>query len=276
MYASQIEQRGIMVFDNVTGMPLYDEPYTTTLMTISISLSGWVRLECDMKPVVFRERDVVVLSPQHILCAREVSPDYKAILIVLSEDCQMQMRLRFPDIYSDSTHYTYQPHLSLTQAQAEDVQLVFRAMQAVSRTNGPRRMDMAAAMFEVLFMMLKDYRTQNGIATRKPSPREELFTRFYNAIVDHHHESREVRFYAEMLCMTPKHFAIVIKEHTGMPASEWINSYVVIQAKSMLRHERQLTIQQIALQLGFPDQATFSRYFRHHTGMSPTEYRAQS
>lgn len=82
-----------------------------------------------------------------------------------------------------------------------------------------------------------------------------------------------MRFYADLFCLSPKHFAAVIKQQTGINASDWISNYVMIQAKTLLRHQHQLTVQQIALRLGFPDQATFSRFFKVNEGVSPTEFR---
>ena len=79
---------------------------------------------------------------------------------------------------------------------------------------------------------------------------------------------------ADLFCLTPKHFATVIKEHTGINALQWINNYVIIQAKTLLRSRQQMTIQQIAHHLGFQDQASFSRFFKSQTGVTPTEYRS--
>ena len=47
----------------------------------------------------------------------------------------------------------------------------------------------------------------------------------------------------------------------------------MIQAKALLLYQQRLTVQQIALRLGFADQATFSRFFKANTGLSPSEYR---
>ena len=92
-------------------------------------------------------------------------------------------------------------------------------------------------------------------------------------LVAHHCESREVRFYARLLCLSPKYFGTIIKQETGVSAGEWIARYVVIRAKTLLRHRPDLTIQQIYQRLGFTDAATFSRYFKATAGMSAKAYR---
>ena len=128
-------------------------------------------------------------------------------------------------------------------------------------------------LLHILATVLQDYRRENGKEDRPLSPRQELFIRFHQAVVEHFRESREVRFYADLSCLTPKHFSTIIKQQTGITASQWISSYVMIQAKTLLRHQHQLTVQQIALRLGFPDQATFSRFFKVNESVSPTEFR---
>ena len=91
----------------------------------------------------------------------------------------------------------------------------------------------------------------------------------------HFRESKEVQYYANLLCLSPKYFGSIIKENTGTSASDWISQYVIVQAKSLLRHNKDLNIQQISYQLGFTDPAAFTRYFKANAGLSPKEYREQ-
>ena len=64
----------------------------------------------------------------------------------------------------------------------------------------------------------------------------------------------------------------MVKEISGRTAGEWIENYVTVEAKVLLR-STDLTIQEIASRLNFTNQSFFGKYFKHQTGMSPSEYR---
>lgn len=274
--ADEIAERGLVVFDDIRSMPLYNEPYVTDLMTIGLTLSGWVRMECNMQAVTLQAHDLVVFMPSHTLCFSETSADYKAMVIVMSRAFQEEMRLRYPDGYRNTNHYLYRQDISLTNHQFQRIVGMFRLLRDISSEDGSCRTAMLGYLLEVMFMQMEDYRIENGIEPYIPTLREELFYNFYHAVEQHYRESREVHFYADLFHLSPKHFAAVIKQQTNIGALQWINSYVIIQAKFLLRHHRQMTMQEISNHLGFPDQAAFSRYFKTNTGLSPTEYREQN
>jgi AraC-like DNA-binding protein len=56
---------------------------------------------------------------------------------------------------------------------------------------------------------------------------------------------------------------------------EWIERFVILEAKVMLRSSN-MTIQQIADELNFPSQSFFGKYFKKSVGVSPKEYRNNS
>ncbi len=268
----QIDKQGIMVFD-IDSMPTYGVPFVTPYMVLALNLEGWVKTECDMQPVCFQRHDIAVLPPRHILCAQEASTDYHAMLIVMSVDFQEDRKQDSTDAYRDNFHYLTKPHVSLRDEQFAIVYQLFGLVKTLSLTTSTTRDEKITNLLNTIFLLLQDYRHENGIGEHQPSPHELIFTQFYKAITQHYDQNREVRFYADLLHLSPKYFATIIKQHTKTNALDWINGYVMVQAKILLRYKQQLSIQEIALKLGFIDQATFSRFFKSHCGMSPTEYR---
>jgi AraC-like DNA-binding protein len=100
----------------------------------------------------------------------------------------------------------------------------------------------------------------------------EIYTLFLNALNSNFKTEREVRFYADKLCVTAKHLSHVVKEVVGKSALDIIEEYVITESKALLLSTN-MSIQQIGENLNFPSQSVFGKYFRRITGISPSEYR---
>ena len=65
---------------------------------------------------------------------------------------------------------------------------------------------------------------------------------------------------------------LLIKEVSGKTAARWIDEAVILEAKTMLRYS-EMSIQEIANALNFSTQSFFGKYFKQHTGVSPSRYK---
>jgi AraC-like DNA-binding protein len=100
----------------------------------------------------------------------------------------------------------------------------------------------------------------------------EIYTSFLNALKANFKTEREVRFYADRLCVTAKHLSQVVKDVTGRTALDIIEEYVITESKALLL-STSMSIQQIGDNLNFPSQSVFGKYFKRITAVSPSEYR---
>lgn len=94
---------------------------------------------------------------------------------------------------------------------------------------------------------------------------------FMRLVQIHHFKERSLNFYADKLFISPKYLSRIIKESTGYSAADWIDQFVILEAKNMLRFSNK-NIQQIAYALNFSTQSSFGKFFKHITGMSPSDY----
>ena len=99
-----------------------------------------------------------------------------------------------------------------------------------------------------------------------------LFTRFMNLLAIHSKTEREVAFYADKLCVSPKYLSEVVKKSSGHPASYWINGFAMQEILALLKRF-DLTFAEIADQMNFYNPAHFTRFVKKQTGLSPTELR---
>ena len=65
------------------------------------------------------------------------------------------------------------------------------------------------------------------------------------------------------------------KEEYGLTPLQYLSEVRISQAKNLLRFAKKLSIGEISRQVGFVDQLYFSRFFKKHTGLSPSEYRVK-
>jgi AraC family transcriptional regulator len=78
---------------------------------------------------------------------------------------------------------------------------------------------------------------------------------------------------ADLVGLSPKHFARAFKQSTGVPPHQWLIARRIERAQALL-HSTRLTLSEVALNCGFADQSHFTATFRRVTGNSPGRYRA--
>ena len=271
-YAQQIEKQGVMVFDDVTSMPAYGEPYASSHFVIALNHQGNVKGQYDMKPIEFHTHDFAVVYPDHLLMMAESSPDYQATLVVLSQSILQEIRHRSPHRFQ--LEYINQPHFHLEDEQYETAVMSINLLRAACRLTVSNRESILVSLLDTLSLLIDAYRFPNNELSPDMPAGKQLFARFYDDIVKYHRESHEVKFYAKRLCFSPKYFSFLIRQETGVAAPDWIARYVIVQAKSLLRSNL-YTMQEVSDRLGFSEQSAFSRYFRHHTGITPTQFRRE-
>ena len=103
---------------------------------------------------------------------------------------------------------------------------------------------------------------------------DEYFARFVKCLYENYKTERSVAFYAAQLHITPKYLTTLIRSASGRTAAEWIDEYVILEAKNLLRYSN-MSIQEVAYSLNFSNQSFFGKYFKHHTGISPSQYKRQ-
>lgn len=116
-----------------------------------------------------------------------------------------------------------------------------------------------------------DAENTEEVSTGTRSKRNTYVDDFISLLHVHHRSQRSVSFYASKLFISPKYLSLVIKKATGKSAAELIDEFVILEAKNLLRFSGK-NIQQVAYELNFPNQSSFGKYFKHLTGMSPSEY----
>lgn len=99
-----------------------------------------------------------------------------------------------------------------------------------------------------------------------------ITSHFFHLVELRYKHNRKVEDYAERIGITAKHLASVIKKTTGKFPSEWMDNYVLLESKRLLR-STDICIQDISYDLNFSTPSHFGKFFKKKTGMTPKEFR---
>ncbi|MGN0213915.1 MAG: helix-turn-helix domain-containing protein [Muribaculaceae bacterium] len=101
--------------------------------------------------------------------------------------------------------------------------------------------------------------------------RMQLFVNFTKMLPYNVAHNRNVTYYTGKLCVTPQYLNRIVKAISGRTAYSWICFTLTGQIANSLVYSGK-TVQQVAEQFAFPDQATLTKFFKRQTGMTPTQY----
>ncbi|MDE7160272.1 MAG: AraC family transcriptional regulator [Muribaculaceae bacterium] len=233
--------------------------------------SGSGELEINLRKYRIQAPCVVNIRAGEILQAVKCTPDLRASCMVMSRKFIRSIFMAVNDIRTLNYIFTSpirQIPPEMTQQYDDMYTLLYRTYRDF---DNPYRYN------AMLFSVLSFYYHVVG-RTYCPSARDwsdtagRLSDRFLALVEEHFREERFLDFYAAALAVTPKHLSRTIKAQTGQSAAEWIERFVILEAKVLLKSST-LNVQQISELLHFPTQSFFGKYFKKRTGLSPKEFR---
>ncbi|MDF7815621.1 helix-turn-helix transcriptional regulator [Hymenobacter sp. YC55] len=246
-------------------------PYRSDYYKISLCLSGTAELKVNLQTSVVSPGCLVLVTPYIIKQWTHISDDYETLSVFFTSDFITKNNAHVGKLgfLLNPTAYV----LPLSAPEATNIAASFRFLQQKYRTPHANRRDIVKNIINGLLYEIGALYDQEPAPFPVAHPRsQELTTEFKQLIQTYSASARSVTFYADKLCVTPKHLTEIVREVTGKTASDLIAEAVVLEAKALLQTTK-LPMQQIADKLHFADQFAFSRFFKKSTGLSPTAYK---
>lgn len=249
-------------------------PYFRTAMPVCIFLKkGYLRGRCNLMDIEAKAPCMSILLPNQILEFTESSDDLEGMIVLMS--ARFTERLNIKVDFDMMQTFQSQRVIPLNEeALATMLQFCEMVKRLSQFPDHPFLMETAVNLTRAFFFGAGYFFHQRP-ETVTHSRGEQLVDRFLKLVQMHCRKERQLDFYAQELCISSKYLAATVKTVTGKTAGDWIEDYVMLEAKAMLTNT-DMTISQISDHLHFPDTSTFGKYFRRHTGLSPKEFKKQS
>lgn len=280
-YSSQFSSFGTdYVFSRVMKTDQFSEFNTHTMrlggMTIIMCLSGKVDIDVNLESYTLTPNSLMVIGPESVFNVNQVDWDsIDAYVFVISPEFIRDINFEISIMTTMSITSNQPPLLNLSD---EEVKLMSRYFDlihynTVDNTDARYVRSISRSLIAAAVYQLMQFVSNHTTQTNTPalSCRANYLKEFMHLVSTHHRRERGVAFYASKLFISPKYLSLIIKESTGRSAAEWIDDYVILEAKNLLRFSGK-NVQQVAYELNFSNQSSFGKYFKHLTGMSPTKF----
>lgn len=245
-------------------------------LLLILCTSGTGKIEIDLNEYDILPDTLITINPRNYISLYDCSPDMSSRVIVCSHEVVEEVLPKLTDLLPIIMHNRQKPVRRLDHQEADSIDSYFSMIKTnfeAPHTPFLKKKMMCilqALLFEILEINHHHDKSHFTINSRK----EEIMAHFILYVSKYFTVSRQVGFYADKLCITSKHLSAVVKEMSGRTAGEWIDTYVLLEAKMMLK-TTDLTVQEISSRLNFANQSFFGKYFKHHTGYPPTIFRSK-
>lgn len=257
----------------VEQLPQNNFPVQAGMSIVLFCMEGEMHIRISLKEYVLRPNMFCVIITGMIFEVLSISYDFRGFMIATRTNF-MPVTEKTTQVMSFYKSLQNRHCYTFAEKEVAEFVRVYRSAKATLQdADHPFRIPMLQSYVQILYYRMLPIVTKEEESQSKYSHtrQEEIFQRFIGEVEKHYRKERSVKFYADLLCISPKYLSTVIYKISQQLAGEWIDAYVILEAKTLLKSGK-LTIQQISEQLNFSNQSFFGKFFKRCAGMSPKDY----
>lgn len=274
------------IFARVTPKNLHHDLFTQSMrfdgITIMLCTGGSIEIDVNMHPHTMTAGTIIVTTSSTVINVNAVDTEnLDAYVLILSSSFMRNVAIDLNALAASSRIFSAEgsvPLMKLTEAETLMMVRYFKLFHLNTLSNTTKiyvtaiaRSLMAAIIYQMMQIAATRVSDDDSVQQRPYSRKMNYVHDFVALVHKYYRQERSVGFYAEKLFISPKYLSLIIKEATGRSAADWIDECVILEAKNLLRFSGK-NVQQIAYELNFNNQSSFGKYFKHLTGMSPTQF----
>ncbi len=246
-------------------------------------LEGELKAEINLKTYDIHENSVIINLPGNISRIYSIEDDQfdrlHFVVVAVSSDFLSSSRMDYVRMFNESIAVLDNPCFEMN---GDERAIFFRYFELVDSLvkNSPKGLiHVLRNIVSSCLYFAGSIWQEKLLAVERPKSNGEqtirtklVLEQFLKLVAEYHDRERAMDFYADKLCLTPKYLSKIIKNASGKSGPEWIDSFVILEAKNMLKYS-DMPIKEIVYRLNFPNSSVFYKFFKAHTGQTPSEFR---
>lgn len=246
-------------------------PHRISFFALLIVTKGFGKHLIDMKEYNLTKGTVLKIAKGQIH-AFQKNATYKGFLIVFTEDFVLNYFSK-SSLIIISNFYNYHITQPVTIDKKENRIFLHQLKKELEAENKYAQKNIIAAILNLYLLRLeqKNKTLQNQDTQTK---NYDTFINFKNLVESKYHKTRNVKDYADLMFTSSKFLNLVVKEFTFNTAKNFIDNYVLLEAKRDLISSNK-SIKEVSYHIGFNEVTNFTKFFKKKTNTTPKEFRAK-
>ncbi|HPX79823.1 MAG TPA: helix-turn-helix domain-containing protein [Bacteroidales bacterium] len=256
----------------------FQYPSRLDVYFLIVCLQGSFDVSLNLRDFTVKEGMAMLYTPE---CIVQLHKTGKAVLqtVAISKSFLQGIHIDPNEIFSPLISFDETPCWKLTENELKIIENYLQLIRSVYilPEESYKREIIRGLISSVVYLFVHVWKRESVMARKDAMPKDRTarhFAQFMTLLHKHHCQQHYVSFYANEMNMTPKYLSSIIKKHSDKSAAQWIDEYLILEAKSFLKYSDK-SMKEIVNDLNFSDSSFFSKYFKKHTGMTPTEYKRQ-
>lgn len=273
-----ITDKDVSIFENISEMPdgknIQVDSYVAIICTAGKAFCKQNGIEINIG-----KNDFLLCHPNAFVDNIMINLDFKCIGMVMSPSYFEAIFFVDGNYWDLDVAIKRTPVIHLKEEEADN--FVFNATvlkKKLQQTELPHHAQLIKHLLQSLLFEFYDYlvpHLQLSDSQYKFSSAEAIFKRFAQMLSRECPTKRNLQYYADQLCITPKYLSTICKKQCGKTAGELINGITVNYISNMLTSSDK-SVKEIATEAGFDNLSFFGKYVRREMGVSPRQFRAQN
>ena len=271
---AQYLEDGLVLTDRISSASFPKEPTRLNYILMALCRRGKAQYSIDTRQQEVKPGDLLFISERHIIDNFTASSDFECLCILVSTPFYHGFVQNVRNVSSLLLFSMNNPVVQLTPHEIQVYSNYYRTIrEKMSEDTHHYRIEVVKALLLAMFYDMSGviYRVEQS-SSKGHTRADVIFAEFIQLLEQNFRVERRVSWYAKQMGITPKYLSEIIKQISKRTPNEWIDNYVVLEIRVMLKNSSK-SIKQITEELNFPNQSFLGKYFKEHVGVSPSEYR---
>ncbi|MBQ0085630.1 MAG: AraC family transcriptional regulator [Prevotella sp.] len=266
----------LLLFSDFKDVPIPHKVFKMDCTFAVICYSGSANFALNTEQRSIKQNDIIIVNTGETVESYEVADDFNGMTIFMSKNFMDDIIMNYEDVSHLLLFSRTHPVIHLTDTDAYLFSNYYKMLEyKIAEVNNHFRKEVIRSILRAWIYELSNilYRDQQMIEKVKRR-QDVIFAEFLKLVEANFKTEKRVSWYSDRLCISSKYLSAVIKNASQRTPNEWIDYYVILEAKVLLRNTSK-SIKEVSEELRFPNQSFFGKFFKERVGCSPLQFRGR-